>query len=337
MPITVTVRSGAASSGEMTLTFDSERIVFGRGEGCDVRLPDPSVSHRHASLRTSGKDYMLIDEGSTNGTFAGDVALAPNTPRIVKDGELVRLGRVWIELATGHRPATPDLGLATKDLAMALVRDALERAGDDTRPKITVVEGPDIGAEMLLEEEGRAYILGRAEALDLPLADADASREHAQVVRRRGVVLLRDLGSRNGTFLGDNKIPAERDVPWRAPTMVRVGATVLSLDEPVATALAELEALPDDALPPMRSVPPPPKSLSSLATQEPEAPPSEVRDAGVGGAAPMVAVPPPAQPSAGAAAAAKKKGWNSFDVFVVLAAIAIIGGSLAGLAWLLRG
>jgi uncharacterized MAPEG superfamily protein len=51
----------------------------------------------------------------------------------------------------------------------------------------------------------------------------------------------------------------------------------------------------------------------------------------------MVAVPPPAQPSAGAAAAAKKKGWNSFDVFVVLAAIAIIGGSLAGLAWLLRG
>jgi len=320
----------------MTLTFDSERIVFGRGEGCDVRLPDPSVSHRHASLRTAGKDYMLIDEGSTNGTFAGEVALAPNQPRIVKDGELVRLGRVWIELATGHRPATPDLGLATKDLAMALVRDALERAGDDTRPKITVVEGPDIGAELVLEEEGRVYVLGRAEAVDLPLADADASREHAQVVRRRGAVLLRDLGSRNGTFLGENQAPSERDVQWRAPTMVRVGATVLSLEEPVATALAELEALPDDALPPMRSVPPPPKSVPAVTVAEPDAPPSEMLDAASGGAAPMVPLPT-VQISAGAAAAAKKKGWNSFDVLVIVAAIAIIGGSLAGLAWLLRG
>jgi pSer/pThr/pTyr-binding forkhead associated (FHA) protein len=336
MPITVTVRSGAASSGEMTLTFDSERIVFGRGEGCDVRLPDPSVSHRHASLRTSGKDYMLIDEGSTNGTFAGEVALAPNQPRIVKDGELVRLGRVWIELATGHRPATPDLGLATKDLAMALVRDALERAGDDTRPKITVVEGPDIGAELVLEEEGRVYVLGRAEAVDLPLADADASREHMQVVRRRGAVLLRDLGSRNGTFLGEAQAPSERDVQWRASTMVRVGATVLSLEEPVATAMAELEALPDDALPPMRSVPPPPKSVPAVAAEEPDAPSSEMLNAASGGAAPMVPLPA-VQISAGAAAAAKKKGWNSFDVLVILAAIAIIGGSLAGLAWLLRG
>src|SRR5256885_12335862 len=68
-PYTTLFRPLDSDKAAPALTFDGPRVVIGRGAGCDVRLPDPSVSHRHATLRTNGPAYQLVDEGSTNGTY----------------------------------------------------------------------------------------------------------------------------------------------------------------------------------------------------------------------------------------------------------------------------
>jgi len=330
-----------------SLTFDGSRIVIGRGSGSDVRLPDPSVSTRHATIRAQGNDYALIDEGSTNGTWVGGVKLSPQSPRLVKSGDLVRVGRVWLELTIGQKAATPDLNLATRDLAFALVQRAMNAVGDDTMAKVRVAEGPDIGEELRLGEEGRAYVIGRSETCDLPLADADASREHAVVARRGGQILLRDLGSRNGVYLGDQRLTAERDVVWRAPTMARIGITVLALEEPVSAALAELEAAADEAmreedipplpLPPEPPAPPPSAGgvpPSRAATSGAPAPPSQPPPSTFEGAAPIAEVA--ADTSQMTRVASKKRGWTMTDVLVVTLALGVIGASLAGLVWVLR-
>ncbi len=336
MPVTVVVRS--ASGGEApSLTFDGARIVIGRSVGADVRLPDPSVSLRHATIRAQGAEYAIVDEGSTNGTWVGGVKLGPQTPRLVKSGDLVRVGRVWLEIAIGHRPATPDLGLATRDLALALVRSAMDAVGDDTIAKVRVAEGPDIGAELPLLDEGRLYLVGRAEKCELPLADEDASREHAAIVRRGGQVLIRDLGSRNGVYLGDMRLSPDRDVAWRPPTMVRIGQSVLALDEPVSIVLAELEAAADEIVPDAAAPPPPAPPSVIVAPSVPGPPP------------PPSAAPPPESRMAAPAPIAEvgsrtattvvrrpRRVWTAADVMVVTIAIAIIGASIAGLVWVLR-
>ncbi len=189
MPITVVVRSGAGN--EPALTFDGmQRVVIGRGAGCDVRLPDPSVSHRHASLHADGAEFLLTDEGGTNGTYVGDVRIAPHTSRIVRSGDAVRLGRVWLELRLDHQPATRDLALATREIALAIVARAMSRDGQATVPRVLVAEGPDRGAAFSLGEAGRAYVIGRGPECDVLLADRDASPEHATCgPPRHGVVL----------------------------------------------------------------------------------------------------------------------------------------------------
>ena len=239
MPITVIVRCGDGE--ESRLTFDGiQGVVIGRGASSDVRLPDASVSHRHASLRANGADLILVDEGSTNGTFVGGVRVASRTSRLVRSGDLVRVGRVWLELRIEQHPVTRDLAMATRDLALLLVSRAMARAGEDRTVRLRVVEGIDREAVVGLETEGHSYLVGRAPHCDLPLSDTDASREHVRVIRRDLQVTVRDLGAKNGTWIAETRLVEGRETVWRPAQMMRIGRTVLALEEPVNDALAEI-------------------------------------------------------------------------------------------------
>lgn len=311
MPITVIVRSEGVSDAR--LTFDGlQRVVIGRGASCDVRLPDASVSHRHASLSSQGADFVLIDEGSTNGTFVGQVRVASRTSRIVRSGDLVRIGRIWLELRIEPGPATRDVAGATRDLALELVARAMAARGQELNARIRVVEGPDQGSSLVLAEENRAYIVGRDATCDLALSDANASREHARIVRRANVVTVRDLGGKNGTWLGETPTSATADAMWRPTQMMRIGRTVLALEEPLGEFLSSIEGAPDERLPPGE---PPTVPASDTAASSPVLPSPEAK------------TPSPRS---------RRSPLSVTDLIVILAALGVLALSLAALVWLLR-
>lgn len=66
--IRLTIRSGAAAGTNTSV--DDGRVVIGRGEDCDLIIPDPKASRRHAALEPlpDGR-ASLVDLGSGNGTF----------------------------------------------------------------------------------------------------------------------------------------------------------------------------------------------------------------------------------------------------------------------------
>jgi pSer/pThr/pTyr-binding forkhead associated (FHA) protein len=332
MPITVIVCSAAGDDAR--LTFDGmQRVVIGRGASCDVRLPDASVSHRHALLRAQGSDFVLIDEGSTNGTFVGDVRVAPHTSRIVRSGDAVRVGRVWLELRIDQSPITRDVAATTRELALAMVSRAMAQRGSDLSPKVLVVEGADQGARLVLEGEERTYLLGRGAHCDLPLADVDASREHASLVRRTGAIFVRDLGAKNGVWLGGARVPADRDSVWRPSQMLQVGRSVLALEEPVGDTLARIESGPDEALPPGE-----PASEQKPPSPGPADPPSPEKPSTAGvereEAVPKGKMAAPTSPSV---RRRRRARLSIPDLVVIGAAVAVLALSAIGLFWLLRG
>jgi pSer/pThr/pTyr-binding forkhead associated (FHA) protein len=46
-------------------------VVLGRSKDCDIQVPDPNVSRRHAEVRLEGDTYTLVDLDSTNGIEVG--------------------------------------------------------------------------------------------------------------------------------------------------------------------------------------------------------------------------------------------------------------------------
>jgi DNA-binding NtrC family response regulator len=87
---------------------------------------------------------------------------------------------------------------------------------------LTVVRGKgdkpslDVGADTL--------VIGRNEACDLVLDDRKVSAVHLELLATERGVRVRDLGSRNGTFLGDTRVG---EIYLLKPTSLTVGESLL--------------------------------------------------------------------------------------------------------------
>lgn len=92
--------------------------------------------------------------------------------------------------------------------------------------KLYVERGPLRGKEMGLEE-GRVYTIGRDTACALTFPDSLTSRQHLSVRCAKGRFVLRDLSSRNGTYVNGQEV--HRTVELKLGDQIEVGETLLSL------------------------------------------------------------------------------------------------------------
>jgi hypothetical protein len=88
-----------------TLRLDRGLLTVGRGQDCDLVLPDTQVSRHHAELRRQGDQWLVVDLGSTNGTFVGGARLRPNEACPLLPGIPAQVGD--IQLTLEEEPSQP--------------------------------------------------------------------------------------------------------------------------------------------------------------------------------------------------------------------------------------
>ncbi|HXD86741.1 MAG TPA: GGDEF domain-containing protein [Urbifossiella sp.] len=76
-----------------------KEILVGRGEDCDIRIQDNSVSRKHVKIEPTLDGYNVGDLGSTNGTFVNDKQLEDVS--ILHDGDYLRVGNCLYRYLTG--------------------------------------------------------------------------------------------------------------------------------------------------------------------------------------------------------------------------------------------
>ncbi len=107
--------------------------------------------------------------------------------------------------------------------------------------RIRVVEGPDVGAEVVIAVTNPNRVLvGTSPACQLRLTDPTVSRRHAALEATAGGLRLSDLDSTNGTRVGRNRVG---EVWLSPPETVAVGDTRLE----VGLAAPTTEPLPPGA------------------------------------------------------------------------------------------
>ena len=118
--------------------------------------------------------------------------------------------------------------LTDEELTTQLTQRASLAPATSTSWTVEVLSGPDKGKRFdVTDVVTRRVLLGQSPACDVPLGDRSASRRHAAIESDAGGVRIVDLGSRNGTFVGNVRV---RDAYVAPGDIVRIGDTQLRFD-----------------------------------------------------------------------------------------------------------
>ena len=219
MPELVFLRRGEEV---LRFTLDRPRIVLGRGDRCDVVIPDAEVSRHQAAVLLSG-DSATVEDLSGKGTVVGGTR-APRAPLI--DGAEIALGQ-WRAIFRAH----PAAEATTETEVRGTVAHPSADAGSE-RWQAAQIRLRHAGTESVHRLVGEGATIGKDSGNDLVLEDRFISGKHLRITRRGGRFLLLDHASTNGTWLGAVRL-FEAEVPLH--TQVHIGETDVVL-EPATTA-----------------------------------------------------------------------------------------------------
>jgi pSer/pThr/pTyr-binding forkhead associated (FHA) protein len=202
------IARGAHDPINTVFTIGLHPLWIGRA-GCHVELAEAELSIRHCSISMSGNNLVLRDAESHTGTFLDGQQIKE---AVITDGmHLLRVGTALVSIEptdeTGVRvePIRLDVPKPLEEAELVhkiTQRSAAQKAA--TRPVLICIGGPLNGQEFEIPPNG--LVIGREGHVRVP--DEFLSRRHFEVgPDPDGTVRVRDLGSRNGTYL--NTLPAQ--------------------------------------------------------------------------------------------------------------------------------
>ncbi len=76
--------------------------TLGRHEDCEIQIPHPHISRRHAQILLEGENLKIKDLGSSNGTFVNDQRIVE---MVLAAGDRLRLAEVVFTVVIDGAPA----------------------------------------------------------------------------------------------------------------------------------------------------------------------------------------------------------------------------------------
>lgn len=131
--------------------FDQPRISIGRSRSSDVQLPHLAVSADHASIRASGSNYVLVDEGSTNGSRVNEALVVTGRPKTLTNHDQIDLGGYRLSVELGVPVVQPMSARRTTEFAEKMLREQHGGEPEDTlRERLrTIQSGADESVKLL--------------------------------------------------------------------------------------------------------------------------------------------------------------------------------------------
>jgi phage tail-like protein len=128
---------------EQVVPIEKESFDLGRSAKNDVTLPHPLVSRHHARLLVEGDRVSLIDLGSSNGTFVGEIHLSPNEPYTLPYGKPFRIGPYTLRVEPAPvADAQPEIEPAPADRVDVEQEGASPSPPAEPAVRIGVTEAP---------------------------------------------------------------------------------------------------------------------------------------------------------------------------------------------------
>jgi ABC transport system ATP-binding/permease protein len=226
------------------LTFAPGGVTFvlGRGESCEIRVANASISDRQCVFEKVGPIWSIRDTGSKNGTFLNGRRLNPDEQSPLKFGTKLLMGEAQFlflgvedcydllqEMFKEPRIRPRSIGKFKADFKAA---GTAERILKDFPGPFLVVQAPTSGAgdsgpvstntlsrEELSKTNNRNVAdavfdlskhslvrIGRATVTQIHIPLGAISNLHAALMKEDGRWYVQDLGAKNGTYIWGDRV-----------------------------------------------------------------------------------------------------------------------------------
>ena len=193
------VRSGGALG--LSFALGPQPVLVGSSPECSVRFTDPSVSPRHAELRSSGASHLLIDLASYGGSYVRGGRLVPQQAVQLSEGDWLRFGAVDVlytsaaraDALASLRPSARVVVTSGSDSGKsASVGDRLILGSDPSSGLVlTSVSGPQLE---LCTHNGRFWVRdlsgGRAFRAGSPISKEFSEISNGDLILISGTIML---------------------------------------------------------------------------------------------------------------------------------------------------
>ena len=99
--------------GTSEIPFEGDSITFGRTDASQVAISgDTGLSRRHATVRRDGDALIVVDEGSTNGSFVNGAGVSAEG-QMLADGDEIRIGNYTTIRVQINARAADDAGASS--------------------------------------------------------------------------------------------------------------------------------------------------------------------------------------------------------------------------------
>ena len=207
-----------AFAGKPAMPLTRPVIVVGSGKNSRVLFKSDTVSTTHSLLIHTDAGWYVRDLSSRTHTILNG---KPTRESPLKNGDTITIGAFVFHFVTVGGSAKP---IPVPPAAFEIT-----------------------GAEIPVPIDTRTMLVGRRPGCEVRLLEESASLIHAVIFESDGVHYLRDLYSRNGTYLNDVKT---HQSPLKFGDVIRIGETVLKYvaDRSVDTFDDDISVSPTAAL-----------------------------------------------------------------------------------------
>lgn len=177
-----------------------ENVYYiGRGVDNHLVIDDDSVDDAHAKIVRQDDIYWLRDQGSQAGTFVNAQSISAKP---IVCGDEISIGSVILQVID--------------PLVREVIGDAKSSLAGQSPPhqqwsligRSSKLSGQEFPLRISSQEN--SLIVGRGSGCDIVIHGTHLSRLHAEIAVYPDHLVVRDLGSVNGTFVNDEKIQEKK-------------------------------------------------------------------------------------------------------------------------------
>ncbi|MFH1136378.1 MAG: FHA domain-containing protein [Pseudomonadota bacterium] len=206
------------------------KIVIGRSPECDIKIDNPAISRKHSVIEFNGEDYLLSDQGSSNGTFLNGERLTG--PSRLKPGDVIGLAKFELQFQDASRAEVEKM-IGGMDMEATMMVDSERMAkafqsapsGSPTISgprKLVVLKGDANTKELVIERD--VITIGKADSCDLVVKGFFLDKIEATLTQKQGKFFLVPMGG--GIKLNDVKL--DREAALKVGDTFSVGKTIVA-------------------------------------------------------------------------------------------------------------